>query len=159
MRYASSQSRARSQGLGPARPPRRALVGAHARLEPAIDLPRLGELRGRFPEADRQAGQERGAEGGGLDDLGPDDRHAEDVGLELHQQVVGRGAAVHAQLAEGDARVCLHHVEHVGDLEGDALERGAREVRLVVPRVMPAIRPRAYWSQCGAPRPAKAGTR
>src|ERR1044071_7198239 len=28
----------------------------------------------------------------------------------------------------------------------------------VVPRVMPEIEPRAYWSQWGAPRPAKAGT-
>src|SRR5256885_3921782 len=29
----------------------------------------------------------------------------------------------------------------------------------VVPRVRPASTPRAYWSQCGAPRPANAGTR
>ena len=29
----------------------------------------------------------------------------------------------------------------------------------VVPRVRPVIVPRAYWSQCGAPSPAKAGTR
>ena len=29
----------------------------------------------------------------------------------------------------------------------------------VVPRVMPTIVPRAYWSQCGAPSPANAGTR
>src|ERR1051325_1810294 len=29
----------------------------------------------------------------------------------------------------------------------------------VVPRVTPATRPRAYWSQCGAPSPANAGTR
>src|SRR6266566_151449 len=29
----------------------------------------------------------------------------------------------------------------------------------VVPRVTPATRPRAYWSQCGTPRPANAGTR
>src|SRR5207249_6425400 len=29
----------------------------------------------------------------------------------------------------------------------------------VVPRVRPATRPRAYWSQCGAPNPANAGTR
>src|SRR5207253_1316999 len=29
----------------------------------------------------------------------------------------------------------------------------------VVPRVTPARMPRAYWSQCGAPSPANAGTR
>src|ERR1041385_646203 len=29
----------------------------------------------------------------------------------------------------------------------------------LVPRVRPRIAPRAYWSQCGAPRPTNAGTK
>ena len=51
------------------------------------------------------------------------------------------------------------HVEHVGDLEGDRLERGSDKVRAgCVPRVIPLISPRASAFQCGEPRPANAGT-
>jgi hypothetical protein len=39
-----------------------------------------------LPEADSQAGGVGRAEGGGLRHLRPDHRHAEDVGLELHEQ-------------------------------------------------------------------------
>ena len=61
--------------------------------------------------------------------LRPHDRHAEHVGLELHQQVVRGRAAVDAQLGQRDAGVLLHRVQHVGALERDRLERRAREVR------------------------------
>ena len=51
------------------------------------------------------------------------------VGLELHEQVVRRRAAVDAQFRERHAGVALHRVDHVGGLKGDRFERGAREVR------------------------------
>jgi hypothetical protein len=52
------------------------------------------QLAGVAPEAGGRAGRVRGTERGGLRKHGADDRHAEDVGLELHAQVVGSYAAV-----------------------------------------------------------------
>ena len=76
----------------------------HRRLEAAIDLPLAGDLVGRRPEADGEAREIRGAERRRFGDRRPDDRDAEQVGLELHQRVVGRRAAVDAQLVQRDAR-------------------------------------------------------
>ena len=87
-----------------------------------------GDVVGRVPEADRQPGEVRGAERRRLGHLRPHDRHAEQVGLKLHQQLLAGGAAVDAQLRQIDSRVGLHRFEQVGDLEGDALERGAGDV-------------------------------
>src|SRR5690606_19736153 len=86
-------------------------VGVHGRAvrgrrEPPRLAPGGGDLVLALPHAGRQAGQARGAEGRGLDDLGPRDGHAEDVALELHEQVVGRRAAVdleHGERAPGVA--------------------------------------------------------
>src|SRR5664280_2490061 len=85
-------------------------------------------LFGVPPIADGEAGEIRGAEGGRLEDLGPDDGHAEEIGLELHEELVRGGAAVDAQLGQRDAGVLLHGVEDVGALEGDRLEDRAREM-------------------------------
>ncbi len=57
-----------------------------------------------------------------------DDRHAEQVGLGLHQERVVRHPAVDTQLFERPAGVGRHGLEQVGRLVGDAVERGAREV-------------------------------
>src|SRR5690606_24201901 len=51
------------------------------------------------------------------------------VGLELHEEVVGRGPAVDLERLERGADVGAHGAEEVGDLQGDALERGAGDVR------------------------------
>ena len=103
-------------------------------------------------------GQQRRAERRRLDERGPHDLAAEHVGLELHQQIVGRGAAVDLERAQRHARVALHRAEQIGDLQRDALEHRARQVRRVVPRVSPVMMPRASGRQCGAPSPASAGT-
>ena len=109
---------------------RRPRARGHGRLEAPVDAPLAATISsGAAPEADREAGEVGRAERRRLGDRGPDDGHAEQVGLELHEQVVGGRAAVDAQLGERDARVALHRVEQVGDLEGDALERRARDVR------------------------------
>ncbi len=86
-------------------------------------------LVGAVPVTDGEAREERRAERGRFDHLRAYDRHAQDVRLELHEQVVGRGPTIHAQLAEIDARVLLHDVEDICHLERDAFERRAREVR------------------------------
>ena len=53
---------------------------------------------------------------------------AEDIGLELHQEVVGDRAAVHAQRLQAGVGVGLHGVQHVTGLEGDGFQRGADDV-------------------------------
>ena len=58
------------------------------RAELAVELPGLAQLVGRLPHPGAEPGHEGGAERGGLDDLRPLDGYAEQVGLELAQQVV-----------------------------------------------------------------------
>ncbi len=60
---------------------------------------------------------------------GPDDRHAHEIGLKLHQQVGARRAAVDAQFGQRRRGVALHRHQHLGRLERDRLERRARDVR------------------------------
>ncbi|MNS44991.1 hypothetical protein D3C72_774490 [compost metagenome] len=50
------------------------------------------------------------------------------VGLELHQEVVGDGAAVHLERRQLDAGVLLHGIQHVAALVGDGFQRGADDV-------------------------------
>ena len=83
-----------------------------------------------LPYARAEAGEERGAERGRLDELGARDLDAEHVGLELHQQIVRGGAAVDLEHAQRLARVALHRAQDVDVLQRDALERRARDVRL-----------------------------
>src|SRR6185436_19434465 len=78
------------------------------RLEVLLLAPGLLHLRLIFPDAGAEARQERGTEGGGLHQLGARDLDAEDVGLKLHQQVVGRRAAVDLEHGQRAAGVALH---------------------------------------------------
>ena len=126
-------------------------------VEPLADLPGLADLLAVLPETDREPREERSAERGGVDHARPLDGHAEQVRLELHEQVVLRGAAVHLEHRVGlSARA--HGLREIVDEEGDALERGAREVRRGDAPVDPADDARASGRQCGAPSPASAGT-
>src|SRR5699024_9390361 len=67
------------------------LAGAvvEVRGEGAILLPHGADFVGGLPEPDGQASRVGGTEGGGFRDDGPGDGHSQDVGLELHQQIVG----------------------------------------------------------------------
>ena len=80
-----------------------------------------------------QAGQVGRAQGCRLDHPGAHHRNAEQVGLELHEQVVDAGAAVHAQLGHrlGAAfgRVAAHGLQQGGALVGDGFQRRAGDVR------------------------------
>ena len=77
--------------------PARAASSARTGAPPATGSAISSRL---FQKPTAEAGQVGGAEGRRLRHRGADHRHAEEVGLELHQQVVARGAAVHAQLRE-----------------------------------------------------------
>src|SRR5689334_792649 len=114
--------------LAPARHARLRFAAIHVRLEALLRLPVRGELFARLPEIDGKAGEVGRPERSRLQHLGAHDGHAQDVGLELHEQIVGGSAAVDAQLREALAGVLLHGVEHLRALVRDGLERGARDV-------------------------------
>ena len=102
-------------------------------VEALPHLPLRGQLVGGRVHAGGQAGQVGRAQRGGLGHLRPHHGDAQQVGLELHQQVVDAGAAVHAQLrhrgATGGGGVGGHGLQQRGALEGDALQRRAGDVR------------------------------
>lgn len=60
-------------------------------------------------------------------DLALTDGDAEDVRLQLHQQPVGRHAAVHLELGERDAAVLVHGVQN---LAGESPSYGARSHKI-----------------------------
>ena len=96
--------------------------------EAAILGPLGGDLGAVFPKTHGEPGEVGGAERGRLGDARADDRHAEEIGLELHERTVDGGAAVDAELAEFEFRIGLHGGEQIGALVGDAFEGGAGEV-------------------------------
>ena len=75
-----------------------ALILFHLWLEATVGMSDLVELRRAAPHTDRQASEIGAAGRRGLHQLGPVHRHAKDVGLELHQEIVPRGAAVNPKL-------------------------------------------------------------
>ena len=79
---------------------RPAPVLRHRRLETPFERPVRGDVVEAVPVADRQAGEVRGAERGRLGDDRPLHRDAEEVRLELEEQVIDRGAAIDAEDAE-----------------------------------------------------------
>src|SRR5438270_1657086 len=101
----------------------------HRRQEGALDRVALGQRVERAPEADAEPGEVGGAETGRLDDGRPVHRRIEHVGLELAEEVVGDGAAIHAEPRQRRLGVGGHRLQHVATLEGDRLQRGARQMR------------------------------
>src|ERR1044071_1671408 len=95
-----------------------ALGGVHRRLPALVLGPVLAQVLLVAPEARREPGRVRRAERGGLGHLRPDDWHAEQVGLELHQQVVLHHAAVDLERFERDARVGVHRLDDLAALVG-----------------------------------------
>ena len=77
------------------------LVAADDRVERSRGTPLLGDLGFITIEAGGDARQVSRPQRRGLDDLRTHDRNAEQVSLELQEQVVGRGAAIDAQFRDG----------------------------------------------------------
>src|SRR5919197_4331124 len=105
-----------------------ALRGVHLRLPALVLGPVVADVVLAGPEPGRQTGRVGGAERRGLGHRGPDDRHAEDVGLELHEQVVADHAAIDLQRLELDARVLVHRLDDLAALVGRGLQRRAGDV-------------------------------
>ena len=95
--------------LPPGASARRALLSC-CRLETAFGLPGARYLVGGGVPADAQTGQEGGTERRRLQHRRAHDRQAQQVGLELHQEVVGSRAAVHAHLRDADGGVGDHRL-------------------------------------------------
>src|ERR1022692_211260 len=97
--------------------------------QPALGLVPVDlELVGVRPETGGQARGIGGAERGGLGHDGPADRDAEDVGLQLHAQVVRGDPAVDLQHLQVHAGVLLHRVADIAALVADGLQRGPGEM-------------------------------
>ena len=73
------------------------------------------------PEPHGQSGQRGGAERRRLPDARPHHRDAGEVGLQLQQEVVAHGAAVHPQRVDGHAGRAAHGLQHRRRLEADGL--------------------------------------
>ena len=100
-------------------------------MEDPVDRAVVDDVLLACPVADGKTRQIRRAHGGRLHAGRPLDRRAGDIGLHLHQQVVGRSAAVDVQCGQFDAGVRLHGDEDVVDLIGQGFHRRADDVVLV----------------------------
>src|SRR5712691_2697487 len=114
-------------GPAPPRVGRLARARRHFRHEAALETPATREIR-RLPHPRSHPGQRGRTQRGGLRHRGAKDLDVEDVGLEAAEEIIGGGAAVDAEGAEGHARLEGHGVEYVAALEGDGLEGRARDV-------------------------------
>ena len=47
---------------------------------------------------------------------------SDEIALELHQQVIHCGSAIHAQFADCYSRICLHGLQHFKGLIGYAIQ-------------------------------------
>src|SRR5450759_5874665 len=107
-----------------------ALIGAHLRLECAVDGPLLGHFLLAAPEACRQAGEVSGTQGGGLSNLLPLHSHPEDVCLELHEQVIDDGTPINTQGTHMDAAVSGHRFQHITGLVAHGFKCRASNIGL-----------------------------
>ncbi len=118
-------------------------IATHVRLETVFDLPVARQLIERRPEAGAESREIGGAERSRLGDLRAYDRYAEQIGLELHQQIVRGRAAIDAQLDERARGVFLHRFEQLCALKRDGFEAARAMCARVVPRDKPTMVPRA----------------
>src|SRR5450759_985187 len=115
--------------------PERVLLVAERRVHLGLPGLVLGPVGAKVldlgPVADREAGGVGRAEGCRLGNLRADDRDAQDVRLELHEQVVEDHAAVDLEGRQRNAGVGVHGVEDLAGLPRGRLEDGTRDVALV----------------------------
>src|SRR6266545_67388 len=98
---------------------------------PVLVLAPVGpEVVDLLPEPDGQARRVGRAERRGLRHGRPDHRHAEDVGLELHQEVVVDHPAIDLQLLQGDAGVRVHGIHNLAGLPCRGLQGRPGDVAL-----------------------------
>ena len=105
------------------------LQGGH---KAALGLPQGRQLFGALVHAGGQTGQIGRTQRGGFHAGGAHHGNAQQVGLELHQQVVHTGPAIHAQLAHCRTaighRVAAHGLQQGRALVGNGFQRRAGDV-------------------------------
>src|SRR5438034_10788591 len=90
-----------------------ALIGAHVRLEGAVDGPMLGYFLLATPEVCCQAGEVGSAQGRSFSNLWPLYRDTENICLELHEQVIDDCTAIDTQGWYVDTAISSHCLQHV----------------------------------------------
>ena len=104
-------------------------LGRIHRRRPALVLrPVAANVVLALPVPDRETSGVRSAQCRGLRNDRADHLDVEQIGLELHEEVVRHRTAVHTQSLEAFAGVLLHGVKHVAGLVGDRFQRGADDV-------------------------------
>ena len=93
-------------------------------------MPQAADLVPVLPHAGGKAGQIGSAQGRGLPDGRAQNVLVQDVGLELHQELVAGSTAVHLQGGDGHTGVLFHGGHKVGALVGDGLLRRPDDVVL-----------------------------
>src|ERR1700674_4940676 len=115
-------------GLVPAPPQLVHLRLWHVWCKSAFLLGQVRDYMQIFPEAYGQTSEKCRALSGCLGDRGAHDGYSEDVRLKLHEPVVGRSAAIHAQLLERSAGVGFDRVHEISHLVGDTLQGSTRNM-------------------------------
>lgn len=116
-RASSLVSRRPVKGTFDGGPPHRVLscsfIGTQSRIPLTGTVPATLQPLHVRPVPHCQPGHVRGAETDRFRDHGPHYGEVEDVGNVLHEQVVGRHAAINFQRSKGKSRVGVHRLDYV----------------------------------------------
>src|SRR5712692_11057608 len=105
-----------------------ALIGAHLRLECAVNRPMLSYFLLAAPEANREASEVSDTKSGRLGNLWSLHRHAKDIRLELHEQIVDNSTAINAQRFQIDLAIGSHRLQHIACLVAHGFKCGTSNV-------------------------------
>ena len=88
----------------------------------------MADILGALPVAHGKPRQIGSAQGGGLDAAGAHNLAVQNVALELHEEIVCAGAAVHLQVGDADAGVLLHGLADIIGLVGQGFQGGPHQM-------------------------------
>ncbi len=91
-------------------------------------MPRSLQFIRRSPHTGPEPGEKSGSGGRRLDDLRAHHRDSENVGLKLHEHIVGGSTPIGTELLDLLAGISIHRIDDVAGLVGDAVEGGADDV-------------------------------
>src|SRR6266571_6444348 len=101
-----------------------ALISTHLRLKGAVNGPVLCDFLFTAPETCRQASKICSTQSRGLSNLWSLHGYAEDVCLELHQQVIADCPTIDTQRLQGDTAISSHCLHYFAGLIAHGLKCG-----------------------------------
>src|SRR2546423_14896214 len=104
------------------------LIRAHSRLKGAINGPMLSYFLLAAPKASRQASKVGSSQGGRLSNLWPLHRHAENISLGLHEQVIDYCSTIDAQSRHMNAAISSHRLLYIAGLIAHRFKSGSRKI-------------------------------